>query len=200
MRLTREAPGRPVRQVSIKDHDRRRFQSMKRNRGIALAAVGAVAALVLAACGGSSGGNNNNNNKSSATFNAATSAVVNASNAKGGTLSFDNSSAPDSTDPGNTYYGYMWNFTQLYATPLMTYKACPGKCGLGLVPALATSPGIVSDNGLTWTYHLKPNAKFEDGTTITSQDVKYAVERTLDRGKLPLGPSYFTSLLAPPTP
>jgi len=126
--------------------------------------------------------------------------VVNPSNHKGGTLTFDNSSAPDSTDPANTYYAYMWNFTQLYATPLMTYKACPGTCGLGLVPALATSPGIVSDNGLTWTYHIKPNVKFEDGTTVTSADVKYAVERTFDRGKLPLGPSYFTFLLAPQKP
>jgi len=82
----------------------------------------------------------------------------------------------------------------------MTYKACPGKCGLQLVPALATSPGIISDNGLTWTYHIKPNVKFEDGTTVTSQDVKYAVERTFDRGKFPLGPSYFTFLLAPQKP
>src|SRR6516165_331345 len=135
---------------------------MKRNRGVALAAVGAVAALVLAACGGSSGG--------------------------------------ESTDPANIYYAYEWNFVQLYSTPLMTYKACPGACGLQLVPALATSPGIVSNNGLTWTYHIKPNAKFEDGTTITSSDVKYAVERTFDRGKFPLGPAYYTFLLAPQKP
>ncbi len=171
---------------------------MKRNRGIALAAAGAVAALVLAACGGgSSGGNNNNSN---AAFNAATTGVVNASSHKGGTLSFDNSSTVESTDPGNIYYAYEWNFSQLYATTLMTYKACPGACGLQLAPALATSPGVVSDNGLTWTYHIKPNVKFEDGTTITSQDVKYAVERTFDRGKFPLGPAYYTFLLAPQKP
>ena len=171
---------------------------MKRNRGIALAAVGAVAALVLAACG--SGGGNNNNNGSNAAFNAGSTGVVNASNHKGGTLSFDNASTVESTDPGNIYYAYEWNFSQLYATPLMTYKACPGKCGLGLVPALATGPGVISDNGLTWTYHIKPNAKFEDGTTITSADVKYAVERTFDRGKFPLGPAYYTFLLAPQKP
>jgi peptide/nickel transport system substrate-binding protein len=170
---------------------------MKRRRGIALAALGAVAALVLAACGG---GGSSSTTPSNAGFNAANTGVVNPSNHKGGTLTFDNSSAPDSTDPGNTYYAYMWNFTQLYATPLMTYKACPGKCGLQLVPALATSPGIVSNNGLTWTYHIKPNVKFDDGTTVTSADVKYAVERTFDRGKFPLGPAYFTFLLAPQKP
>jgi peptide/nickel transport system substrate-binding protein len=38
---------------------------------------------------------------------------------------------------------------------------------------------------------------FEDGTLVTSQDVKYAVERTYDRSKFPLGPGYYPSLLAP---
>ena len=59
---------------------------------------------------------------------------------------------------------------------------------------------MVSDNGLTWTYHIQPDVKFEDGTTVTSQDVKYAVERTFDRGLYPLGPAYFTFLLAPQKP
>src|SRR5262249_4500766 len=52
-------------------------------------------------------------------------------------------------------------------------------------------------NGLTWTYHIRPNVHFEDGTLVTSQDVKYAVERTFDRGKFPLGPGYYPALLAP---
>ena len=121
--------------------------------------------------------------------------MVNPSTTKGGTINFGNSSAPDSTDPGNTYYAYMWNFTRLYVMPLMTYKSCPGQCGLQVVPDLATGPGVVSDNGLTWTYHIQPDVKFEDGTTVTSQDVKYAVERTFDRGLFPLGPAYFPGLL-----
>jgi len=77
----------------------------------------------------------------------------------------------------------------------MTYKNCPGACGKTLIPALATAPGVVSDNGLTWTYHLKSGYKFQDGTPVTSQDVKYAVERTFDRGVLTNGPSYFQVLL-----
>ena len=77
----------------------------------------------------------------------------------------------------------------------MTFKNCPGACGKTLVPALATAPGTVSDNGLTWTYHLKSGVKFQDGTPVTSQDVKYAVERTFDRGVLPNGPNYFQTLL-----
>jgi peptide/nickel transport system substrate-binding protein len=94
----------------------------------------------------------------------------------------------------------MWNFSRLYTMPLMTYKSCPGKCGLQVVPDLATGPGAVSDHGLTWTYHIQPGVKFENGQTVTSADVKYAVERTFDRTAFPLGPSYYPLLLAPQKP
>jgi peptide/nickel transport system substrate-binding protein len=175
---------------------------MRRRRTIGLAALGAAAALALAACGGSSGGGSGSGSGSSsaAGFNAAITKVVNPSNHKGGTLTFADSSTTDSTDPGNTYYAFSWNLTRFYTMPLMTYKSCPGKCGLQVVPDLATGPGVVSDNGLTWTYHIQPDVKFEDGTTVTSSDVKYAVERTFDRAKLPLGPNYFSLLLKPQKP
>jgi len=172
---------------------------MERRRIMGLAAFGAAATLALAACGGggSSSGSGSGGSSSAASFNAAVTGVVNPSAKKtSGTLTFGLSSTPDSTDPANTYYAFMWNFTRLYTMPLMTYKSCPGPCGLQVVPDLATAPGAVSDNGLTWTYHIKPNVKFEDGTTVTSADVKYAVERTFDRGLFPLGPSYYPLLLA----
>jgi peptide/nickel transport system substrate-binding protein len=170
-----------------------------------LAALAATAALALAACGGSSGGSGSSGSSSgssstAAGFNAAITKVVSPSTKKGGTLTFGDSSTTDSTDPGNTYYAFSWNLTRLYTMPLMTYKSCPGKCGLQVVPDLATGPGVVGDNGLTWTYHIQPDVKFEDGTTVTSADVKYAVERTFDRAKLPLGPNYFSLLLAPQKP
>ena len=168
---------------------------MQRSRIMGLAAFAAAAALTLAACGGSSS-SGGTGTSSSAGFNAAATGVVNPSSHKSsGTISFGLSSTPDSTDPANTYYAFMWNFTRLYTMPLMTYKSCPGSCGLQVVPDLATGPGVVSDNGLTWTYHIQPDVKFSDGTTVTSQDVKYAVERTFDRTLYPLGPAYYTFLL-----
>ena len=113
---------------------------MRRPRTIGLAALGVAAAFALAACGGSSSGSGSgsSSSSSSAGFNAAVTTVVNPSTHKGGTLTFGDSSTPDSTDPGNTYYAFMWNLTRLYTMPLMTYKSCPGKCGLQVVPDLAT--------------------------------------------------------------
>ena len=171
---------------------------MRRKTGV-LAAAGAVIALAAAACssGGSSSGTPTGSATAGATgFNAAVTSTVNPSSAKGGPVVFANSTGPDSTDAGNTYYAFNLNFTRLYATPLTTYKSCTGACGQQVVPALATSLGTATNGNKTWTYHLKSGVKFEDGTPVTSQDVKYAVERTFDRTVLPSGPSYFASLLA----
>jgi len=169
---------------------------MKRRKIMGLAAFGAVATLALAACGGSSSSSGGGGGtSSSAAFNAAITKVVNPSSHTGGTIVYDNSSTPDSTDPGNTYYAFMWNFTRLYATPLMTYKSCTGTCGLQVVPALATAPGVPSNNDMTWTYTIKPGLKFSDGLPITSADVKYAVMRTFAKDVLVNGPSYFQVLL-----
>jgi peptide/nickel transport system substrate-binding protein len=131
-------------------------------------------------------------------FNAGVSSVVNPSTGKGGTLIYDSSSTPDSFDPGNTYYAWVLNFDRLFTMPLFTYKSCPGTCGLQLVPVLATDMGTVSSNGLTWTFHIQPNIKYEDGTVATSQDVKYAIERTYDRTVAANGPTYYQALLADP--
>jgi peptide/nickel transport system substrate-binding protein len=166
---------------------------MRRRRTIGLAAFTGIAALALAACGSGGG---SSPTPSSAGYNAATTTIVAPSTHKGGTIVYDNSSVPDSTDPGNTYYAFQWNFSRLYATPLMTYKSCPGTCGLQVVPALASAPGVPSNNGATWTYHIKPNLKFSDGTPITSAAVKYAVERTFAKSVLVNGPSYWQVLLA----
>ena len=108
------------------------------------------------------------------------------------------SSVPDSFDPGNTYYAWVLDFDNLFTMPMFTYKSCPGSCGAQVVPDLATDLGTVSDKGLTWTFHIQPNVKFEDGTVVTTQDVKYAIERTYDRTVAANGPTYYQALLADP--
>jgi oligopeptide transport system substrate-binding protein len=49
---------------------------------------------------------------------------------------------------------------------------------LRIQPQLADSYREASD-GLTWTFHLKPNLKFSDGTPLTSADVAYSIDRAL---------------------
>ena len=49
---------------------------------------------------------------------------------------------------------------------------------LAIQPQLAASYQLGSD-GLTWTFHLRPNLKFSDGTPLTSADVAYSIDRAL---------------------
>ncbi|WP_456156626.1 ABC transporter substrate-binding protein [Streptomyces nigra] len=167
---------------------------MRRSVLAAVAVVGS-ASLLLSACS-KADDNSDNNGSKSAGANAATKGVVNASTQEGGTVTYEYSDVPDSFDPGNTYYAYMYNLSRLYARPLMTFKPGAGEAGNELVPDLASAPGEPSDGGKTWTYKLRPGLKYEDGTPITSKDVKYAVERSnFARDVLSLGPSYFQQFL-----
>src|SRR5581483_5361705 len=55
---------------------------------------------------------------------------------------------------------------------------------------LAASHSVSAD-GLTWTFKLRPNLKFSDGTSLTSSDVAYSLDRALDPAlKSPTAPSY----------
>jgi len=61
---------------------------------------------------------------------------------------------------------------------------------LQVQPQLASSYSLSSD-GLTWTFKLKPNLKFSDGTPLTSVDVVYSINRALlPATKSVVGPTY----------
>ncbi|WP_406502104.1 ABC transporter substrate-binding protein [Streptomyces sp. NBC_00500] len=169
---------------------------MRRSALAAVAAIGS-ASLLLAGCSKADDNKNDNDTTKSAGANAATKDVVNASTKKGGTVTYELSDVPDSFDPGNTYYAYMYNLSRLYARPLMTFQPGAGEKGNTLVPDLAASKGVPSDGGKTWTYKLRSGLKYQDGSAITSKDVKYAVERSnFARDVLSLGPNYFQQFMA----
>jgi peptide/nickel transport system substrate-binding protein len=175
---------------------------MKRQRTAAAVAGASILALALTACGGSSGGGSGagasasgSGGGSAAAFNAAVGKVFNPSDAKGGTLRYANSGDWDSLDPADTYYAYSWNFVRLYGRSLVMFASAPGADGAKLVPDLAQTLGVPSDGAKTWTYKLRTGVKFEDGTAVTSKDVKYAVERSLDKDTFPNGPTYFNDNL-----
>jgi peptide/nickel transport system substrate-binding protein len=167
---------------------------MKRKRIMAAVAVATALATGLTACGG--GGSSSNSTSGTAVgFNAGADKVVNPSDTKGGTIRMANSGDWDSLDPADTYYAYSWNFIRLYGRSLVMFQSAPGADGAKLVPDLAENLGTSSDGGKTWTYKLRSGVKFEDGKAVTSKDVKYAVERSLDKDTFPNGPTYFNDYL-----
>jgi peptide/nickel transport system substrate-binding protein len=75
------------------------------------------------------------------------------------------------------------------------FKPAPGAASQQLVGDLAEGLGVPTDGGKTWTYKLRSGVKYEDGSTVTSKDVKYAVLRSTDKETFPNGPAYFEQFL-----
>ena len=160
------------------------------------AALATAATLLVTACGGGGGTAPQQGGSGAANeFNAGLTNPVNPSETKGGTLRFANSGDWDSLDPGETYYGYSWNFARLYGRSLLTFQVAPGKASNELTPDLAEAKGEASPDGKSWTYKIKKGVKFEDGAEVTSADVKYAVLRSTDKATFPNGPAYFEAIL-----
>jgi peptide/nickel transport system substrate-binding protein len=129
-------------------------------------------------------------------FNAAVDDVFAPDRGDSGTVHLVRTDDFDSLDPGNTYYAYTWNFLRLIGRTLVTFATEPGKAGQRLVPDLAESLGETSDDGRTWTYRLREDLYYEDGTPITAADIGYAVLRSnFGTDVLGNGPTYLRQYL-----
>lgn len=169
---------------------------MNSRKATAVLALATALALGASACSSSDKTTDNKGTGTSAGTDAALTQVVNKSDKAGGTVSYEHSDVPDSLDPGNTYYGWVQNFSRLYGRTLVTFKPAAGAEGLQIVPDLATGLGKASADAKTWTYTLRKGVKYEDGTEVTSKDVKYAIERSnFAPEALSNGPTYFKAYL-----
>src|SRR3954454_2428175 len=171
---------------------------MRITRTRAATAIAVAAVLGLSACGGggSSSDKKDSQGGSASEFNAAYGQTYKPSSTKGGIVKLGQAGDwADSVDPGDTYYGYSWDFLRTYARSLVMFRPAAGKASEQLVPDLAESLGKPSDGAKTWTYKIRQGVKFEDGTPVTSKDVAYAVERSFDKEILALGPAYFDGML-----
>jgi peptide/nickel transport system substrate-binding protein len=81
-------------------------------------------------------------------------------------------------DPQRTHYTPATNVVRLFTRTLTTYRPAAGRGGSELVPDLATDLGRPTGQNTVWQFTLKPNLKWEDGSEVTCQDVKYGVERS----------------------
>ncbi len=95
---------------------------------------------------------------------------------RGGTLTIYSSSDEQSFDPAKSQ-SLAITSQGLVHRRLTTWDIEKGK-EPRVVPDLATDTGKATDGGRTWTYTLKPGLKLSDGSPITSQDIKYGLERS----------------------
>ncbi|MFD5685270.1 ABC transporter substrate-binding protein [Streptomyces bacillaris] len=97
---------------------------------------------------------------------------------KGGTLTVLNRSPQQDFDPARLYTSGGGNVPSLVFRTLTTRNREDGAEGAKVVPDLATDLGRPNEDATVWTYTLKEGLKYEDGTAITSADIKYGIERS----------------------
>ena len=83
-------------------------------------------------------------------------------------------------DPAQKYDYAIRMMVQGLYDGLVKYEGNPPQ----IKPWLAKS-WDVSDDGLTWTFHLVDNAKFHDGSPVNAEAVRYSFARTLELNKGP---------------
>jgi len=92
-------------------------------------------------------------------------------------------------DPAIGYDWQNWSMIKSLFDSLMDYE--PGTSTL--TTDLAESYTI-SDDGLTYTFKLRPGVKFHNGREMTAEDVKYSLDRVTDPVTQSPGAGFFASI------
>lgn len=151
-------------------------------KSISVVAVAVAGSMSLAACGSGS------------------SSSSSGAGGSGGTLYYLTKRPAEHLDPQRMYIGRDLSdmgrlvYRSLVQFPITTDKTTATKP----VADLATNTGDMKDGGKTWSFTLKNGVKWQDGKTITCDDLKYGVSRSFATDVLTGGPNYILSYLDVP--
>lgn len=88
----------------------------------------------------------------------------------------------DYVDPALSYTNGGWALLDTTCARLMSYQDKPAPEGLRIVPEVAVDYPKVSHNGKTYTFKLRSNYRFSDGTPVRASAFARAISRTLEPG------------------
>ncbi len=114
---------------------------------------------------------------------------------KGGTVYMIDRDDFSHLDPARVYLNYNSTVSLLFTRGLTAYRHMSDG-NVKLVGDLATDAGTTTDGGKTWKFTLKDGVKWQDGSPITSADIKYSFER-LWSDFITEGPQYAQQWLVP---
>ncbi|MFE9447000.1 ABC transporter substrate-binding protein [Streptomyces sp. NPDC006739] len=169
----------------------------------------AAGALVLAGCskGGSDHGGDDKKDQQNARRQQAPIRFGDAADSRGpaapvpgarsgGTMEVLQRDTYAHLDPAQIYVQSEMSVAQLLHRGLTGYRATSDDgTRHEVVGDLATDSGTATDGGRTWKYTLKDGIRFQDGSPITSRDVRHTVER-LFAPFIDQGPTYLQQWLA----
>ncbi len=140
--------------------------------------MGALLALLVAACGGSSGGGGTISVAKEEEGGAkTTNAACEEEPVAGGSLVYSRQLETVTLNPREIKNGNGDIFAQeMIFSPLVRNN--PNGTD-EVVPALAEK-WDVSKDGLTYTFHLRPNLKYSDGSPLTAEDIAWNLEQFAD--------------------
>jgi peptide/nickel transport system substrate-binding protein len=127
---------------------------------------------------------------------------------RGGTLRIVSPELPISSgleqsvavDPQKSYFATSWElFRCCLLRSLLAYKGAPTSAGGAILqPDLATSMPAISQDGLTWTFHLRPGIRYApplQAIEVTAQDFIRALEREANPMASAGGYSFYYSVI-----
>ena len=95
----------------------------------------------------------------------------------GGKLILGSARLCDSFDPAKSFDTWCSVVFRLYDRNLMAFSGQAGSASLQTQPDLARAIPKVNTDKTKWTFKLRRNIRWDDGTAVTAQDVKYSIER-----------------------
>jgi len=131
---------------------------------LALLAAGVGLAIAAGAASSASGGT------------AAPAAAA----ARGGTLRVDLRNDFDFIDPSLAYFSQSWQMEYATTCKLLNFPDKEANAGgTRIVPEVAAGLPAVSRDGRTYTFTLRKNYRFADGSPLTAANFVYAINRSL---------------------
>jgi peptide/nickel transport system substrate-binding protein len=158
-------------------------------RALRVIAAVAVLSLVAAACGDDGG------------TDEPTDTSQPAAELEGGTLRMAQlADVTAAFDPQKEYYSVTWEYYRCcLLRTLMSYEGVPtDEGGAEIHPDLASGEPTQSEDGLTWTYQIKPGLMYappKEDTEITAADFIRAIERTANPKANVGGYSFYYSVI-----
>ncbi len=113
-------------------------------------------------------------------FNAGLTRSVGDGDTPGGLLRLGSSAPCDSLDPAQTFDPWCAVVHRAFTRNLMSFAGKPGEQGLIVVPDLVSDAPITNADKTSWTFSLRPDVFWSDGSAVTSTDVKYSIQRLFD--------------------
>ena len=95
----------------------------------------------------------------------------------GGTIRLGSTARCDSLDPARSFTPWCGVIFRTYTRNVMAFAGAAGSEGLQVQPDLAVQAPTVSTNRMVWTFSIRRNVRWDDGTSVTSYDIKHSVER-----------------------